>query len=315
MSLEAKLTLVLVLSLAALAGAAGALLELGLGPWLALQVALLGALVLGLVLGRFVTSRLNKGLDALGTGLLNFKDNDFSVSLTHQGKDELANLARLYNEAALKLRAERAHIYQRELMLDTVLQSSPTALLLADQQQRLLYANPAARQLLAEGKGITGQTLDQLLAQLPQALADAMTAPQDGLFSLATAPEPEIWHLSRNNFQLNGQRHQLFLFKQLTRELSRAEVSTWKKVIRVISHELNNSLAPIASMAHSGRQLVNRPDPALLGQVFDTISERADHLNRFLQGYVRFARLPQPNCQPVHWQELLERLQGGGEFR
>lgn len=315
MSFEAKLTAVLVASLLAMALAVGALLQMGFGLWLALQLGLLAALLLGLVLGRVVTRRLNRGLDALTTGLLNFKDNDFSVSLIHQGRDEMARLATLYNDAALKLRAERAHIYQRELMLDTVLQSSPTALMLTSQDQRVLYANPAARQLLLEGKGINGLALATLLAQLPEAIKEAMAAPQDGLFTLPTSDEPQIWHLSRSQFQLNGQQHQLYLFKQLTRELSRAEVGTWKKVIRVISHELNNSLAPIASMAHSGQKLVANPDPALLTQVFDTISERADHLNRFLQGYVRFARLPQPQCQAINWHELLERLQGVVAFR
>ncbi|WP_406664983.1 sensor histidine kinase [Gallaecimonas sp. GXIMD1310] len=307
MSLEGKLSLVLLASLLTLAATAGLLLTLAWPLWLSLLLGLLAALLTGLLLGRRVTARLHKGLAALTTGLLNFKDNDFSVSLTHHGKDELAQLAQLYNDAAQKLRAERTHIYQRELMLDTVLQSSPLALLLCDDKERMLYANPAARQLLADGRAITGLRLQQLT--LPEALLDAMAAPQDGLFTLPQEPDPEIWHLSRSRFQLNGQRHQLYLFKQLTRELSRAEVSTWKKLIRVISHELNNSLAPIASMANTGRQLLAKPDIALLKQVFDTISERSEHLHRFLQSYVRFARLPSPRQEAIQWQPLLAKLQ------
>ncbi|WP_115720285.1 sensor histidine kinase [Gallaecimonas mangrovi] len=315
MSIEGKLAAVLALSLFLLVTLAGFLLHLGVGVWLALQIALLVALTCGLAFGRLFTRRLNRGLDALTTGLLNFKDNDFSVSLTRSGNDELAKLAALYNDAAQKLRGERAHIYQRELMLDTVLQSSPVAMLLCNQNQHILYANPAARQLLADGHAINGLLLPELQQQLPQAIKDALEAGQDGLFTLDSGAEPQIWHLSHSHFQLNSQRHQLYLFKQLTRELNRAEVSTWKKVIRVISHELNNSLAPIASMAHSGQQLVNKPDPALLTQIFDTISERANHLSQFLHGYARFARLPQPQCQAIDWRELLQKLSGVVEFR
>ncbi len=84
----------------------------------------------------------------------------------------------------------------------------------------------------------------------------------------------------------------------------------WKKVIRVIAHELNNSLAPIASLAHSGRLLAQAPDPAQLERVFATIAERAAHLATFIEGYGRFAKLPRPRPEAVPWPQLLARLEG-----
>src|SRR3546814_17289881 len=72
------------------------------------------------------------------------------------------------------------------------------------------------------------------------------------------ADDEEVYHLARKRFSLNGRAHELLLLRQLTSELRRQEVQTWKKVIRVISHELNNSLAPIASLAHSGGELIRR---------------------------------------------------------
>jgi nitrogen fixation/metabolism regulation signal transduction histidine kinase len=95
----------------------------------------------------------------------------------------------------------------------------------------------------------------------------------------------------------------------MTRELTRAEVQVWKKVIRLISHELNNSLAPISSMAHSGKLLLQQPGKsAVLEQVFDTIAERCQHLTEFTQGYARFAKLPAPSCEEVDWQQLFKRI-------
>ncbi|HEV2332019.1 MAG TPA: HAMP domain-containing sensor histidine kinase, partial [Gammaproteobacteria bacterium] len=109
-------------------------------------------------------------------------------------------------------------------------------------------------------------------------------------------------------FTLNAQRHTLYLFKQLTRELNRQEVAIWKKVIRVISHELNNSLAPISSMAHSGGILSRDLASPRLESVFASIEERAQHLKSFIDGYARFAKLPAPRLTAVPWEPFLASL-------
>src|SRR5690606_28295778 len=103
--------------------------------------------------------------------------------------------------------------------------------------------------------------------------------------------------------------------KRLTRELARQEVATWKKVIRVISHEINNSLGPIRSLAHSGREFARLGDTRRLGTVFDTVEERTRHLEGFIQGYARFAKLPMPHPAPVEWPGFLEALSRSYAFR
>src|SRR5262249_60472610 len=105
-----------------------------------------------------------------------------------------------------------------------------------------------------------------------------------------------------------------FALPHLTGAPTRQEVRTWKKVIRVISHELNNSLAPIASLAHSGGELVKVGKHEQLEKVFETIAERARHLEQFIQGYAKFAKLPAPQPEPVPWAELVERLRGHTAF-
>jgi signal transduction histidine kinase len=105
------------------------------------------------------------------------------------------------------------------------------------------------------------------------------------------------------------------LIRQITDELRRQEVRTWKKVIRVISHELNNSLAPIASLAHSGAELVKRGKHEQLAKVFTTIAERSRHLEQFILGYARFAKLPTPRPEPIAWPELVERLRSQIAFQ
>jgi signal transduction histidine kinase len=137
----------------------------------------------------------------------------------------------------------------------------------------------------------------------------------DTLFTVSEGTEAEIFHLSNRPFSLNSQPHRLMLFKQLTREMAAQEVVIWKKVIRVIAHELNNSLAPITSLAHSGRELAAQQDPGRLARVFSTIEERASHLAGFIDGYARFAKLPRPRPAEVHWGSLLAGLRDTLAFR
>jgi signal transduction histidine kinase len=101
----------------------------------------------------------------------------------------------------------------------------------------------------------------------------------------------------------------------MTAELARQEAEIWKKVIRIISHELNNSLAPISSLAHSGKLIARRPDQMhRLESVYDSIRERVDHLTSFLEGYAKFARLPSPAKRRVDWQEWLDGLRQVEDF-
>jgi len=92
-------------------------------------------------------------------------------------------------------------------------------------------------------------------------------------------------------------------------------VQTWKKVIRVISHELNNSLAPIASLAKSAGELLRRGNAQRLPEIMETVEERARHLERFIEGYARFAKLPAPDRQSLSWASFVEALRLQVPFR
>ena len=103
--------------------------------------------------------------------------------------------------------------------------------------------------------------------------------------------------------------------RYLTVELRRQEVRTWKKVIRTISHELNNSLGPIGSLAHSGQELVRRGEHERLERVLAVIEERSRHLEAFIGGYARFAKLPAPRIGSVQWPEFVDGLRSHVGFR
>ena len=300
---------------AALTASVAVLLTMWLPPPLAVLASLLVLAPLLLWLARRVTLPWVRVLRAVRDGIVSLRDHDFSVSVGAASDVELAGLAGAYNSLGDLLRRERLDLYQRELLLDTVIQTTPLSMVLSDAAGRIVYSNVAARQLLRAGRKLEGLELPAVLADSPAPLREAVDGGGDTLFTMEQDGEPQVYHLSQRGFLLNAQPHRLLLLKLLTRELAAQEVTVWKKVIRVIAHELNNSLAPITSLAHSGQLLAQQPDATQLRRVFDTIGERAAHLASFIDGYAQFAKLPRPRPAQVSWQHFLARLQGTMQFR
>jgi len=256
-------------------------------------------------------------LRALGGTVISYRDGDYSFGLHWSRNDEIGELVAAHNALAEVLRDQRLGLVQRELLLDTMVQHTPVAMLLLDASRRIVFANVAARQLLNEGRRLEGTALEDLLAITFGSLREAIERGGDGLFTAGTgaADEDEIYHLARREFTLNARRHELFLLRQLTRELRRQEVQTWKKVIRVISHELNNSLAPVISLTASAAELLRRGNTQRLPEILATVEERSRHLERFIDGYARFAKLPAPRKEAVAWAPFLATLQMQVPFR
>ena len=304
--------------------ALAAALALLLSDWLAdrwtaalLAMALLAPLLLYHVRRAFAP--MNSLFRALAGSVASYRDGDYSFGLAWEGRGELAELVASHNALGHALREQRLALVQRELLLDTMVQNTPVAMLLVDPSRRVVHANLAARKLLGEGHKLEGQSFDALLERTPVAVREAFERGGDGMFTLGAGHDgddgsEDIYHLARRHFRLNGRRHELVLLRQLTAELHRQEVQTWKKVIRVISHELNNSLAPIASLAHSGAELLRRGQLERLPTALATIEERARHLEGFIRGYARFAKLPSPRLERVPWSRFVAQLRSQVEF-
>ena len=304
--------------------ALAATLTLLLSDWFAdrwtaalLAVALLAPLLLYHVRREFAP--MNSLFRALAGSVASYRDGDYSFGLSWAGRGELGELVASHNALGHALREQRLGLVQRELLLDTMVQNTPVAMLLVDPSRRVVHANLAARKLLGQGQKLEGQDVNALLAVTPPAVQEAFERGGDGMFTLGDVNDidngnEDIYHLARRHFRLNGRRHELVLLRQLTAELRRQEVQTWKKVIRVISHELNNSLAPIASLAHSGAELLRRGQLERLPTALATIEERARHLEGFIRDYARFAKLPSPRLESVPWSRFVAQLRSQVEF-
>jgi two-component system, NtrC family, nitrogen regulation sensor histidine kinase NtrY len=282
-------------------------------PVLVAAICLLAVIPLAIITIRAQLEPILSLFRALTGTVTSYKDGDFSFSLHWPQNDELSDLVAAHNELGRVLREQRLGLVQRELLLDTMVQNTPVAMLLVSEGGHIVYANIAARQLLNQGRKLEGIRLGNLLDQSAPALREALARGGDGLFTVDSSGTAEgegedVYHLARSSFNLNGRKHELLLLRQLTQELRRQEVQTWKKVIRVISHELNNSLAPLTSLAHSGAELVRRGQTERLPQILGTIEERTRHLESFILGYARFAKLPSPRLDQHDWPAFIARL-------
>lgn len=194
-------------------------------------------------------------------------------------------------------------------LLDAVVAHAPMAVVVYGETGRISFSNREARSLFSDGAPLENENFLRLVERAPESLRNALLRPSDGLFTLDGERELETFALARRELLHAGEPQTLLMVKELTRELGRQEVDVWKKVIRVINHELNNSLAPILSMVHTARFIASDPEQLhKLEQVFATIEERAKHLAVFLEGYARFARLPRPRPEKVSFSQFLDGM-------
>ena len=134
-------------------------------------------------------------LRAVGDGIASLSDRDFSVSIGTAKEPELAALVEGYNRLGGVLREERQSLYQRELLLDTVIQATPLAMVLTNANGRVVYSNVAARQTFLGGRKLEGLAFAELLAAAPEPLRQAVASEADTLFTIEGEDESEIYHL------------------------------------------------------------------------------------------------------------------------
>jgi signal transduction histidine kinase len=206
------------------------------------------------------------------------------------------------------LAGERSALRQRELLLHGALEASPAAVLLLGASERVIYANRAARLLFGAGRRLDGWALEHLLEACPDALRAALETERDALATVAMAEGDETFQISQRLFEINARRQRLIQVRRLTAELRRQEVAGWKKAIRVVSHEVRSNLAPIRSLTRSARTLGARGEAARVEELLGDIDQSAASLQRFIEGYGRFARLPDPRLETVALRGFLDHL-------
>lgn len=248
-------------------------------------------------------------LQTLANVVAALREDDFSFRARGgRRNDAMGDLALEINALANGLQSQRSGALEAMALLERVMSSMESPVLAFDREGRLKLLNAAAERVfgIRDDKAI-GQTAKQLKAET------LIEASDNDLF-LIGAPEQRVRYVvKRTTFRLRGLPHELFVLADVSAALREEERQAWERLIRVLGHEINNSLTPIKSIAGSLRTRLTAGDGEMReGDDFerglDVIENRADSLNRFLQAYRQLMGMPAPKLAPVSVTALLERV-------
>jgi len=201
--------------------------------------------------------------------------------------------------------------------LSAALENDPTAVLLVDEAGTVVYANASSHRVLRVHVPLVGHPVSRALVNLPPELQAALDSGSDSIASGAGASgEDETLLVSSRDLRIHGQPHVLFMLRPITQQVRRQELDHWRNLLRVLSHELNNSLAPITSLVSSARKVnAMGSKDAQLDRIFDAIAERTARLLAFLESYRTIARLPMPAKRDVDFRAFVDGLAYQAPFR
>jgi two-component system, NtrC family, nitrogen regulation sensor histidine kinase NtrY len=205
------------------------------------------------------------------------------------------------------LQRQRAEAVESTALLQSVMATIDVAVFAFDMRDRLVLVNAAGERLVGHD---AGDLIGRGAAELR--LAPYLTGDARRLIDRPFGPESGRLELRRSSFRRDGRPHQLLVFADLSRALRDEEQQAWQRIVRVLSHEINNSLTPIKSIAHSIRRMVARapdlPRSAEIQEALGLIETRSGALGRFLRAYAQLARLPKPQIRPVSLLGLVTRV-------
>ncbi|MFL6527031.1 MAG: sensor histidine kinase [Chthoniobacterales bacterium] len=237
------------------------------------------------------------------------REGDYSIRARGaRENDSLGEALLEINSLGETLRVQRLGAFEATALLRTIMAEIDVAVFTFDPDRRLRLVNRA-------GENLLGQPIDKLLGRRAGDLGldICLDADQDAPLTLNFRGHTGRWGIRRSTFREHGLPHSLVVLTDLSRTLREEERNAWQRLVRVIGHEMNNSLAPIKSIAGSLETMIRRDqlpadwkDDARSG--LNVIATRADSLSRFMQAYARLARLPPPQKEPVNIAELVRRV-------
>ncbi|SFW70373.1 PAS fold-containing protein [Luteibacter sp. UNCMF366Tsu5.1] len=271
-----------------------------------LSIFLVGLIVTLMVawwIGRRVLDTLSTVSDLLGA----LREGDFGMrGRVELGYRPLQALVADVNLLSDTLRDGRRKRTEALRFLGKTLTALSDPVFVVDTEERLTLINPAARQLIgAERQAVLGQGLASL------GLTEVLATPDHAVFQGRFPGGEGRWLLRHVTWHSNGREHRLIMLRDLSAMLGDEERRAWQRLIRVLSHELNNSLTPIASLAGSLAVVLNGDGADTLDELrigLDVIERRAHALARFIAGYGTLARLPPPRPAPFRLDLLLVKL-------
>lgn len=236
------------------------------------------------------------------------KDKDFTVKFVNTGKYEMDQLINVYNQMIDHLREERTRQEQQHFFLDKLIQTSPTGIIILDYDEKVQQVNPKACELLSiDEKQITGKAIEEIPISAMQEIrhlkpGEAITV---SLNSIHT------FKLQKSQFTDRGFQRSFVMIEELTEEILAAEKKAYGKVIRMMAHEVNNTIGPVNSIIESTLKTANlweEDKNKTLQHALQVALDRNQNLNIFMRNFADVVRLPEPVKKKIDLHTLIKRV-------
>src|SRR5579862_5132876 len=271
----------------------------------------LTVLIVGLWMGFAfaVRDRVVFPLQTISNLLSALREGDFSVrARAGVFDDALREVMREVNTLGGTLREQRLGALEATTLLRTVMSEIDVAVFAFDHERKLRLVNRAGERLLAApAERVLGADADELL------LRSCLEGEPQQTFQMTFPGGAGRWGIRRTTVREHGLPLQLLVLSDLTQPLREQELQAWQRLVRVLGHELNNSLTPIKSIAGSLENLISRDPPPAdwredMRRGLAVISSRSESLSRFIGAYARLAKLPQPTLEPLEIAPWIRRV-------
>lgn len=240
-----------------------------------------------------------KPLNSIAGGMDLLQAQDFSSRLSPVGQREADRIVSIFNRMMNQLKEERLRLWEQNHFLDLLISVSPMGVIILTLDERISMANKAALEFLDEGteEDIMNKTMDELSGSLAEELN---RIPKDTTVTIRLS-DSRIYRCSRLSFIDRGFAHPFYLIESLTSEVMKAEKKAYEKVIRMIAHEVNNSVAGITSTLDTiDDALQTIDDTEDIREVMKVCVERSYSMSRFITNFADVVKIPEPQKEEVH---------------
>jgi two-component system nitrogen regulation sensor histidine kinase NtrY len=253
-------------------------------------------IILSAILSIGLYNQLIAPLDSLKAGANAIRDRDFNVKFITTGQNEMDELITVYNQMIDELRAERLKQEEQHFFLEKLINTSPTGILIMDYDQQLKQVNPKAADILAAG---------------PETFLAEMISMPAGSSRVIKIGGVKAYKVQKSNFIDRGFARVFIMLEDFTDEIFAAEKNVYGKVIRMMAHEVNNTVGPVNSiinLALGTEELWLPAERAVLKNAMQVAVDRNQNLNRFMRNYADLVKLPAVNKQQIDLVHLLRSV-------
>ena len=257
-----------------------------------------GLITLSLVYLVYFYRKVIKPLNSIAGGMDLLRAQDFSSRLAPVGQREADRIVQVFNRMMDQLKEERLRLREQNHFLDLLISVSPMGVIILTLDEKISMTNKAALEFMDEGpeENLIGKSMDELNGTL----AEELKRLAKGATETIRLSNSRIYRCSRLSFIDRGFAHPFYLIESLTSDVMKAEKKAYEKVIRMIAHEVNNSVAGIASTLDTVNDALQTIDDTEdLQEVMKVCIERSFSMSRFITNFADVVKIPEPQLEEV----------------